>query len=116
MREPRLAITTSPSPAGRTVTSSPARRPAARIASTGSVTWFLDETFGRGPPEWAESSRLTDDGPTAPDGRAGAMSLRIPTPHGRPWSGAFNVVMATAIVSIAARQAGLQGISDVLLV
>ncbi|MGH2892574.1 MAG: tellurite resistance/C4-dicarboxylate transporter family protein [Solirubrobacteraceae bacterium] len=44
------------------------------------------------------------------------MSLRIPTPHGRPWSGAFNVVMATAIVSIAARQAGLQGISDVLLV
>lgn len=44
------------------------------------------------------------------------MSLRIPTPHGRPWSGAFNVVMATAIVSIAARQAGLHGISDVLLV
>ena len=43
------------------------------------------------------------------------MSLRIPTPHGRPWSGAFNVVMATAIVSIAARQAGLHGISDVLL-
>lgn len=44
------------------------------------------------------------------------MNLRIPIPHGRPWSGAFNVVMATAIVSIAARQAGLQTISDVLLV
>ena len=44
------------------------------------------------------------------------MSPRIPTPHGRPWSGAFNVVMATAIVSIAARQAGLHGISDALLV
>lgn len=44
------------------------------------------------------------------------MSLRIPTPHGRPWSGAFNVVMATAIVSIAARQARLYVISDVLLV
>lgn len=44
------------------------------------------------------------------------MSLRIPTPHGRPWSGAFNVVMATAIVSIAARQGGLHGVSDVLLV
>ncbi len=44
------------------------------------------------------------------------MSLRIPTPHGRPWSGAFNVVMATAIVSIAARQAGLHWISDVLVV
>jgi tellurite resistance protein TehA-like permease len=43
------------------------------------------------------------------------MSLRIPTPHGRPWSGAFNVVMATAIVSIAAHQAGLRAISDVLL-
>jgi hypothetical protein len=41
------------------------------------------------------------------------VSLRIPTPHGRPWSGAFNVVMATAIVSIAARQ---DAISDVLLV
>jgi tellurite resistance protein TehA-like permease len=44
------------------------------------------------------------------------MSLRIPAPHGRPWSGAFNVVMATAIVSIAALQAGLHVISDVLLV
>lgn len=44
------------------------------------------------------------------------MSLRFPVPHGRPWSGAFNVVMATAIVSIAALQAGLRGISDFLLV
>jgi tellurite resistance protein TehA-like permease len=44
------------------------------------------------------------------------MRPRIPTPHGRPWSGAFNVVMATSIVSIAARQAGLHGISDGLLV
>jgi tellurite resistance protein TehA-like permease len=44
------------------------------------------------------------------------MSLRIPTPHGRPWSGAFNVVMATSIVSIATLQAGLHVISDVLLV
>jgi tellurite resistance protein TehA-like permease len=44
------------------------------------------------------------------------MTLRIPTPHGRPWSGAFNVVMATSIVSIAALQAGLHLISDVLLV
>jgi tellurite resistance protein TehA-like permease len=44
------------------------------------------------------------------------MSLRIPIPPGRPWSGAFNVVMATAIVSIATRQAGLAGISDALLI
>ncbi len=36
-------------------------------------------------------------------------------PHGRPWSGAFNVVMATAIVSIAARDAGLEALSVVLL-
>src|SRR5271166_3346319 len=44
-REPRAAIISSPSPIGRIVTSSPGRRPAARIASTGSVTWFLDETL-----------------------------------------------------------------------
>lgn len=44
------------------------------------------------------------------------MGLRIPIPHGRPWSGAFNVVMATAIVSIAALEAGLPTISRVLLV
>jgi tellurite resistance protein TehA-like permease len=44
------------------------------------------------------------------------MTLRIPTPHGRPWSGAFNVVMATSIVSTAALRAGLDVISDILLV
>lgn len=35
--------------------------------------------------------------------------------HGRPWAGAFNVVMATAIVSIAAFNAGLEVLSVVLL-
>ena len=35
--------------------------------------------------------------------------------HGRPWAGAFNVVMATAIVSIAARSVGLEALSLVLL-
>lgn len=35
--------------------------------------------------------------------------------HGRPWAGAFNVVMATAVVSIAARNAGLEALSIVLL-
>jgi tellurite resistance protein TehA-like permease len=35
--------------------------------------------------------------------------------HGRPWAGAFNVVMATAVVSIAARNAGIEALSIVLL-
>ncbi|HKO26828.1 MAG TPA: hypothetical protein VJU80_05175, partial [Solirubrobacteraceae bacterium] len=35
--------------------------------------------------------------------------------HGRPWAGAFNVVMATAIVSIASRNAGLEALSVLLL-
>lgn len=35
--------------------------------------------------------------------------------HGRPWAGAFNVVMATAIVSIAARNVDLEALSVVLL-
>lgn len=35
--------------------------------------------------------------------------------HGRPWAGAFNVVMATAVVSIASRDAGLEALSIVLL-
>lgn len=35
-------------------------------------------------------------------------------PHGRPWAGAFNVVMATAIVSIASGGAGLRAVSDAL--
>jgi tellurite resistance protein TehA-like permease len=35
--------------------------------------------------------------------------------HERPWSGAFNVVMATAIVSIAMRQAGQQALSETLM-
>ncbi|MGN6869909.1 MAG: tellurite resistance/C4-dicarboxylate transporter family protein [Solirubrobacteraceae bacterium] len=35
--------------------------------------------------------------------------------HGRPWAGAFNVVMATTIVSIAARNEGLEALSIVLL-
>ena len=35
--------------------------------------------------------------------------------HGRPWAGAFNVVMATAVVSIAARNAGIEALSVVLL-
>ncbi|HET6866670.1 MAG TPA: tellurite resistance/C4-dicarboxylate transporter family protein [Solirubrobacteraceae bacterium] len=35
--------------------------------------------------------------------------------HGRPWAGAFNVVMATTIVSIAARHEGLETLSIVLL-
>src|SRR6185437_1137118 len=35
--------------------------------------------------------------------------------HGRPWAGAFNVVMATAIVSIASRDVGLEVLSVVLL-
>jgi len=36
-------------------------------------------------------------------------------PHGRPWAGAFNVVMATAIVSIASHDAGLKAVSLLLL-
>ena len=40
----------------------------------------------------------------------------VPIPHRRPWSGAFNVVMATSIVSIAALAAGLRTISTGLLV
>src|SRR5690349_13835382 len=44
MRDPRVARMISPSPTGRATTSSPARKPAARITSTGSVTWFLEET------------------------------------------------------------------------
>lgn len=43
------------------------------------------------------------------------MGLRVPIPHGRPWSGAFNVVMATSIVSIAALADGLPTVSRVLL-
>ena len=35
--------------------------------------------------------------------------------HGRPWAGAFNVVMATAVVSIAARNAGVEALSIGLL-
>ena len=35
--------------------------------------------------------------------------------HGRPWAGAFNVVMATTIVSIAARDVGLELLSVALL-
>lgn len=35
--------------------------------------------------------------------------------HGRPWAGAFNVVMATTVVSIAARNVGLEALSVVLL-
>jgi tellurite resistance protein TehA-like permease len=35
--------------------------------------------------------------------------------HGRPWAGAFNVVMATAVVSIASRNAGFEALSIVLL-
>lgn len=35
--------------------------------------------------------------------------------HGRPWAGAFNVVMATAVVSIASRNVGLEVLSVVLL-
>jgi tellurite resistance protein TehA-like permease len=35
--------------------------------------------------------------------------------HGRPWAGAFNVVMATTIVSIAARDVGLELLSIALL-
>jgi tellurite resistance protein TehA-like permease len=35
--------------------------------------------------------------------------------HGRPWAGAFNVVMATAVVSIAAHNSRLEALSIVLL-
>jgi Voltage-dependent anion channel len=35
--------------------------------------------------------------------------------HGRPWAGAFNVVMATTIVSIASRDVGLEVLSIALL-
>lgn len=35
--------------------------------------------------------------------------------HGRPWAGAFNVVMATAVVSIASRDAGVEALSVGLL-
>src|ERR1700733_5541912 len=35
--------------------------------------------------------------------------------HGRPWAGAFNVVMATTVVSIASRNAGLERLSIALL-
>ena len=35
--------------------------------------------------------------------------------HGRPWAGAFNVVMATTVVSIAAGNSGLEALSIVLL-
>ena len=41
--------------------------------------------------------------------------MHRPRWHGRPWSGAFNVVMATGIVSIASRLAGLGWPSLVLL-
>jgi tellurite resistance protein TehA-like permease len=40
----------------------------------------------------------------------------LPVPHGRPFAAAFNVVMATAIVSTAALGAGLHLISSVLAV
>jgi tellurite resistance protein TehA-like permease len=36
-------------------------------------------------------------------------------PHARPWSGAFNVVMATAIISTATHEAGLETLSAVFL-
>lgn len=45
----------------------------------------------------------------------GPRIARRPRPHGRPWSGAFNVVMATAIVSIACHDAGLLVVSQVLM-
>src|SRR6185437_4344757 len=35
--------------------------------------------------------------------------------HGRPWAGAFNVVMATAVVSIASHNAGVEALSIALL-
>lgn len=35
--------------------------------------------------------------------------------HGRPWAGAFNVVMATTVVSIASRNSGFEPLSIVLL-
>ena len=35
--------------------------------------------------------------------------------HGRPWAGAFNVVMATGVVSIASRDVGLEPLSIALL-
>jgi hypothetical protein len=35
--------------------------------------------------------------------------------HGRPWAEAFNVVMATTVVSIASRDAGFEALSAVLL-
>ncbi len=58
--------------------------------------------------------------PTRLDGqpRPGTRSRRpcvLSRFHGRPWAGAFNVVMATTIVSIAAQQAGLEPLSVVLL-
>lgn len=36
-------------------------------------------------------------------------------PHGRPFAGAFNVVLATGIISTGARLEGLDGLSDALL-
>lgn len=47
--------------------------------------------------------------------RPGWDAVRRARPHGRAWSGAFNVVMATAIVSIACQAAGREWISVVLL-
>jgi len=35
--------------------------------------------------------------------------------HGRPWAGAFNVVMATSVVSIASRNSGFEALSTALL-
>ncbi len=35
--------------------------------------------------------------------------------HGRPWAGAFNVVMATSVVSIALRDSGFEALSTALL-
>ncbi len=60
------------------------------------------------------SATHTPPAPHRPMGlRLGAIGrLR---PHGRAWSGAFNVVMATAIVSIACHLAGVASISVVLL-
>ncbi|MGH2851151.1 MAG: tellurite resistance/C4-dicarboxylate transporter family protein [Solirubrobacteraceae bacterium] len=43
------------------------------------------------------------------------LRWRLARPHGRPWAGAFNVVMATAIVSIASHDAGLTVPSIVLM-
>jgi tellurite resistance protein TehA-like permease len=45
----------------------------------------------------------------------GSMRRMASRFHGRPWAGAFNVVMATTVVSIASRNAGLDALSVGLL-